>query len=380
MAELLKYIYTSLPMISSLTCGMLFVIAYQQELTKVEHQAKKLLCVYFILMDISWFHALLYPGYEPFLKYLIPLTCMVIQITQVIFYHYIYLLTPLKKKNPLHIKLHYIPPFVLCVVIGIFMITYLYTDQFSNDDIPTFFRPYVIVSSLFYMVFYIILGSMRIIKYRRRLMENNGTKKWKAMFWIVYLMFLKAIFIVLLTFNRLEPGFITAMMMIVLSAQHLIIVYNMLMKNYTILSSNENHVIMITGGEVISLLKEDGVQKTQLEMDMVPLLTKEELESYYEKNKPYLNAGFKMNDLAAYFEINRTYLSGFINKTFGVNFSQYNNLWRLKEMEYLQKNGDYQDKTQEELSLMAGFGNVRSYWRVKKSFDQKDLSKENSKL
>lgn len=377
MAELLKYIYISLPMISSLTCGMLFIIAFKQELTKVELQVKRLLGVYFILMALSWFHAVLYPGYEYLLKYLIPLTCLVIQISQVIFYHYISLLTPLKQANLISIKLHYMPPLALFIVIGIFMATYIYTDQLSNSDISSFFRPYIAVSTFFYMTYYIVLEAKRLIKYRRRLMENNTPEKWKDMFWVVYLIFLRAVFLILLMFNRLEPGYITAIMMIVISAQHLIIVYNMLMKNYTILSHNENHVVMITGGEVIALLKEDNFQNAQSQMNTIPLLTKEDLELYYEKNKPYLNAGFKMNDLAEYFTTNRTYLSGFINKTFGVNFSQYNNLWRLKEMEGLQQNPEYRNKTQEELSLMAGFGNARSYWRAKKSVDQKSVSKEN---
>ncbi|WP_426482141.1 hypothetical protein [Chryseobacterium sp. R2ACT005] len=376
MTELFKYIYTSLPMISSLTCGMLFIVAYGQELTKVEQLVKKLLGVYFAFMVLSWVYVQFNLIYEYVLKYYLPLVCFVLQLNQVIFYHFISLLTPIENDNRFQIKAHYIIPLILLFVSGIFMITFTGINQLSNDAISSLFMPYTSLSVFFFMLCYAILGSIRIIRYKRILIKKYGAEKWKVMRWMEPLMIIRFILLILFICNPLRISAVLMMMALFVPLQHILIVYNILMRNYTILSFGNNHTVMITGGQITSLsniINNFGVQTVT---NTSLLLTKEELEQYYEDSKPHLNAGFKMQDLAAHFETNRTYLSGFINKTFGVNFSQYNNLWRLKELECLQRNPEHKDKNQEELALMAGFSNPRSYWRAKKAAEEKDEHKD----
>ncbi|MBL3548856.1 helix-turn-helix domain-containing protein [Chryseobacterium sp. KMC2] len=377
MAELFKYIYTSLPMISSLTCGMLFVVAYGQELTKVEKQVKKLLGVYFAFMVLSWVYVQFNFNYEHLLKYYLPLVCFVLQLNQVIFYHFISLLTPVEKDNLFHIKVHYIIPLILLFVSGIFMITFTGINQLSNDAVSSLFMPYTSLSVFFFMLCYAILGSIRVIRYKRILIKKHGREKWKVMRWMVPLMVVRFLLLILFICNPLQLNFVLIAMTLLVPVQHIIIVYNILMRNYAILSFGDHNTVMIAGGEIIALSDVFNNQEAKPVSNASLLLAKEELEQYYEESKPYLNAGFKMQDLAVYFETNRTYLSGFINKTFGVNFSQYNNLWRLKEMKYLLEHPEHKDKNQEELALMAGFSTPRAYWRAKKAAEQKVEQKDN---
>ncbi len=375
MVELFNNIYISLPMISSLTCGMLFSIAYGQELTRAEHKAKKILIIYFAFMILSWFYAQLYPVYEDQLKYFIPLGCFLLQASQVFLYHFICILTPVKGADLFHIKFQYIIPLLLLLVSGIFMGSFVGIQQLSDNVISTFFMPYVYASTFFSVLIYTIAGSIRIYRYKKKLIRNYGIEKGRVTRWMELWMSLRGLFTLLSVFNGAWNINILWVMILLIPVQHIIIVYNMLVRNYMILSFNENHTVMISGGDIISMASGNDRYQAHLEISTPPILSKEELEQYYEKSKPYLNAAFKMNDLVEHFETNRTYLSGFINKTFGINFSQYNNLWRLKEVEYLRQKTENEDKNQEELALMAGFSNPRSYWRAKK-FAEENYKKE----
>ena len=354
--ELLEYIYLSLPIVSSLTCGMLFVVAYVQELTKIEQQVKKILGIFFACMVVYWLYVQMYPIYGALLLYLIPVICFVLQLLQVVFYHFISLLTPLEEMNMKSIKFHYSVPFILLLITGGIMISFVYLQQLPIDFISSFFRPYIFFSTFLFILYYLILECIRIIRYKKKLINIYGSEKWINMRWIEGITIMKIIFIITFAFNRMERGGVFFILAILMCLQQIILVYNILMRNYTLLSFYDNRTIMITGGKIISLFESP--------IKVNSLISRDELESYYKNNKPYLNSAFKINDLANHFGINRTYMSGFINKTFGVNFSQYNNLWRLEEMERLRD--EHKDKSQAELAIMAGFNNPRSYWRAKK--------------
>lgn len=61
------------------------------------------------------------------------------------------------------------------------------------------------------------------------------------------------------------------------------------------------------------------------------------LKTYFQQTKPYLNPGLSLVKLAVVFGVNRATLSGFVNKTYGVNFNVFVNNWRLQEVERLQQ-------------------------------------------
>ena len=358
--ELLEYINLSLPMVSSLTCGILFVVAYVQKLTIIEQQIKKILAIYFACMTVYWLYVQVYPVYGFLLVFFIPLICCVLQLLQVIFYHFISLLTPLDEMNIKNINFHYFMPLSFLLVTGGTMIYFVYL-QWPKGAISSFFKPYIFLSTLIFILFYTILECIRIIRYKKRLINNYGAEKWLNMRWLEIVTVMKIIFIITFAFNRLERGEAFFILAILMCVQQIILVYNILMRNYRILSSFDDYTMMIIGGKIISL--------SDRPIKANSLISREELEAYYKNNKPYLDPAFRINDLADYFGINRTYMSGFINKTFGVNFSQYNNLWRLKEVEYLQQCRGYEkNMSQTDLAMKAGFNSSRSYWRAKKLY------------
>lgn len=66
-----------------------------------------------------------------------------------------------------------------------------------------------------------------------------------------------------------------------------------------------------------------------------PQLGRQQVEKYLEDRKPYLNPEFKITDMARDLVSNRTYISAFINREYGVNFNRFINSYRLKEVERL---------------------------------------------
>ena len=63
-------------------------------------------------------------------------------------------------------------------------------------------------------------------------------------------------------------------------------------------------------------------------------------------------------------DVNRTALSAFINRTYGVNFNRYLNRLRLKELARLRSQPENQGKSISSLIDKVGFKDFRNYSRA----------------
>ena len=134
----------------------------------------------------------------------------------------------------------------------------------------------------------------------------------------------------------------------ILLLQYSIVAYNIIVGNYVLCSCVEE-----SSGD-------------RQEIKKTPLLNKERFEKYIREEKPYLNPELKITDLTGELQTNRTYLSTFINRTYGMNFNAYINDCRLREMESLLADSTYAGECMTELAIRAGFGCYHSYRRAKK--------------
>lgn len=96
-------------------------------------------------------------------------------------------------------------------------------------------------------------------------------------------------------------------------------------------------------------------------------IERQQLEEFMTSSKPYLKADLKITDLAGPLKTNRNYLSSFINTTYGMNFSQFINGYRLRELDALRADGKYIRLDNLELIHKAGFGSYHAYYRAKNS-------------
>ncbi|MDR0844537.1 MAG: AraC family transcriptional regulator [Tannerella sp.] len=143
-----------------------------------------------------------------------------------------------------------------------------------------------------------------------------------------------------------------------ISTQSGILLYNTICRNFELFRESRKMPQTVGKKKMVSLYTPDSVSRR------LPF-TVQEFERLLRKNKLYLDPHLTLAALAERLDTNRSYVSGFINQTYGMNFNQYLNACRLKEfarLKALRANGR---KNGSELAKMAGFGNYQHYLRAK---------------
>ncbi len=98
-------------------------------------------------------------------------------------------------------------------------------------------------------------------------------------------------------------------------------------------------------------------------------ISRDDIEEYIEKHKPYRNRHVSVFDFCYHFHTNRTYLSESIKTNFGTNFRGLINQYRIKEViqrinDLIHKNTDI---NLEEIAIKSGFSSYNTFLRVFKS-------------
>lgn len=86
------------------------------------------------------------------------------------------------------------------------------------------------------------------------------------------------------------------------------------------------------------------------------------LDAWMEKEKPYLNKDFRLQDLMKVVPLNRTYLSGFVNAEYGCNFYQFVTNYRIREAQRLMQ--DHPDMKLQEVAELSGFSSASVFSRT----------------
>jgi AraC-like DNA-binding protein len=86
------------------------------------------------------------------------------------------------------------------------------------------------------------------------------------------------------------------------------------------------------------------------------------LEKWMDSEKPYLNTEFRLLDLRQVLPLNRTYLSTFINMTYGCNFYQYVTNYRIREAKLLMT--EHPDMQLQDVAEQSGFSSPTVFSRV----------------
>lgn len=88
----------------------------------------------------------------------------------------------------------------------------------------------------------------------------------------------------------------------------------------------------------------------------------EKVEAWMQKEKPYLNPNFQLMDLRAVLPMNRTYLSQFINTTYGCSFYQFTNTYRIEEAKQLMQ--AHPEMKMAEVASRSGFASQAVFSQV----------------
>jgi len=85
---------------------------------------------------------------------------------------------------------------------------------------------------------------------------------------------------------------------------------------------------------------------------------------HMKKQRPYLNNQLKIDDLAQQVSLSPKLLSNLINKEFNVNFFEYVNSYRLKEICSHLKNPEMDEHSIIDLAFLAGYNSKSSFNRL----------------
>jgi AraC-like DNA-binding protein len=86
------------------------------------------------------------------------------------------------------------------------------------------------------------------------------------------------------------------------------------------------------------------------------------LEEWMEKEKPYLNPAFRLNDLRKVLPLNRTYLSQLINSEYGCSFYQFVTNYRIRDAKRLLK--EQPDMKMQDIAEHCGFSSPTVFARI----------------
>ena len=98
------------------------------------------------------------------------------------------------------------------------------------------------------------------------------------------------------------------------------------------------------------------------DQQMLPQEYRDKLESWMQEDKPYLNKEFRLIDLMQVLPVNRSYLSRYINTTYGCNFCQFVTNYRIEEAKRLML--ENQDMKILEVAEQTGFSSAAAFTRA----------------
>lgn len=378
------YIIAScVPVFSSITWILVLLFAWKDSVTEIESKLKGILLFYFIMVALGWTGMVIYTWFPLIFLYINPFSYIAFLCMQVQFYRFIHVITTLDGDEPFSGWHYFLPLSIggIMLVWSLFIpkevqveLTLMRGDIYEGYGIYSYFflsKPSV---HLVFCCIYTFLSFLRLRTYYK--IVNHGTNMiYKPARWIIQLMTLVVtIFIIsaimcFLPRDMMSNSMVSFLLMIVLVLQHLVLVYNVIRRNILlyilVIPNSPIQKIKYTDMPVYrSCMLKTNFNRKLVNKPVARVLTKEIFEDYFNRYKPYLNPHLKITDLIEPLNANRSVLSGFINKTYGMNFNRYINRCRLKELERLSRLPANANKELAKLVRHAGFANNRNYIRA----------------
>ncbi|GHU79459.1 hypothetical protein FACS1894145_3660 [Bacteroidia bacterium] len=224
---------------------------------------------------------------------------------------------------------------------------------------------------IFILVYYGFIARLLVRYYRRA--NGADVPVRKPARWMVFLIVLLLISVfssamsTLLSRNEMAASVWTAVTTFCMSGQYIVLTFHIVRRRYlpyVVYPEPEEEVE--TKEEEVEKEEESGEQEDDRRFHSGKL-TRQRVNAYFRKEKPYQQTDFKITDLAEAMDVNRSVMSGFINKAYGMNFNRFLNQWRMRELERLQALPSNKEKNISKLIGKAGFTEERQYQRTKKN-------------
>lgn len=347
---------------SAVFCSLLLFLKLIKEEAYPILRKVILLLIGFYVLSITYFvvvfYFLLYANKS---SYSGSLRLQVLILIPVVFYHIVFNATKIDKGERFNI-MHYLLP----ISLGIGYLVY--------TELPVFVTwskglgwivdgevDFLLLGALFlvYSVVYTWLWGKREDNYRAMIVvSHRGNSQlllfeFYRLYFAVILLFQSLIFFQFISAGKgslYGQPLLNAMMLLL----HVALCYNVFKGRIAIVSFLWNMEVLPDQEDMVLVDRQGGLKQ-------------QVFEEYMDREKPFLNPNLLIVDLIGPLQTNRSYLSAFINKTYGMNFRLYINNRRLKEFEklYLQRTEHEKEVDIEDLVLQSGFKSMESFRRVR---------------
>lgn len=372
-----------IPFFSAIACGILVVFSLEDCLKREERKVKRIVLFYFLMSGMGWFVTISY-AFSPVLFTWLNVVCLLTFILPaILFYRIIRFLTRLGQPENFSM-LHYLLPGVLVMVTLVWSFLVPFDVQLAivkgrAEIFPTGyenFSRFYTLKPLFRVVFglaYYLLAIWVLTGYYKKATGKKAIVRKPAK-WVLFLIGISLASL----FSSVLPTFImkrvefysslwTLMVALSIAMQHVLLSYHIMRRDYVpyIISEKIQRQPEVTKEQSRQPEKQpEEIKVKSPRKQHSGKLNRRSFETFIRNEKPYLNPDYKITDLVEALDVNRTALSAFVNRTYGMNFNRYLNRLRLKELERLRSLPDGQGKSISSLLDKVGFKDFRNYSRA----------------
>jgi len=400
--ELYKIAILLCPVFSSLFAILILLFAISSSYKKTQKIHYHLMA-YFGAVFFSWSSAVLYFYIPIVYVYVNWFSMLVFMLMQIFFYGFIFEVTRTNAQEDIS-RLNYVLPVILSLALLIISLITPVSDQlnvirskaaYCGGSKLFFYANYSkIPFRIAFILTYSAMGFKRLFRYHRFIRNYSSNEEKNSLRWVSILLFYSMMIaltpLLKLGASRDEMVYspIAIVFVFALLSQYAYICLHAIKKDCFIndLSAEARaprskrtidwpqtakpavNFPNIFLDEMIT----DTIDTTDeaIDEDISPypkknLLSRDSFDAFMRTEKPYLNADLRITDLVDILHVNRTYISSFINKEYGENFSVFINKYRIQEYNLLRQMPEYSKLSKAELAEMAGFNSYRSFIRTK---------------
>lgn len=391
-----------IPVFSAVTCGALAAMSLRDCLSREECRLKKILLVYLSLSALGWYMTFCYEFHPELFTWLHVLCLLSFVLPSVFFYRIVRYLTRLGQPERFS-PWHYLLPGVLAGVMLVWSLAVPFGVQLEivtgkarvlpdgYEAYARFFTLKPLLRVIFGMTYYILTIAVLVRFCQSQRTNDKRVPDRRIADWMVFLVGISVASLL----SSLLPTFMpratilhslwTLLTAAAIAFQHVLLSYHIIRRKYRLYTLSGNSAAHVPATEAVPEAEieptdtetppgkgmEPAGAETTSQPDAKPprrhhsgKLTRIRLETYFRYEKPWLDPACKLADLVEVFDVNRSALSSFINRTYGMNFNRYLNRWRLRELDRLRSLPSNCGKSTRSLVGKAGFDHFRTYLRA----------------
>ena len=333
---------------------------------------------YLFMSGAGWFVMFCYE-FDPVLFVWLNVVCLAsFMFPAIFFYRIIRFLTRLGQPEDFH-PLHYAVPGVLMGVMLVWSSLVPFEVQLEivrgkarvfPDGYEMYARFFTIkpLARVAFGLAYYLLAIRVLVKYYRKATGKQVYARKRAK-WVLFLVGISLASL----FSSVLPTFMprgeilysawTLMVALCIASQHVLLSYHVIRRDYLLYVMKEAPPQLPRPVETEAPSPGEPVAKPS-RRQYAGKLDRDGFERFISEEKPYLDPGYKITDMVEDLDVNRTAISVFVNRTYGVNFNRYLNRLRLRELDRLRSLPEGQGKTIGSLIDKAGFKDYRNYSRA----------------